>query len=77
MLAYVIDFFLISNSFILCKTQDFKGFYTIKKFLFGGSRGGRSYFYGIVYTENCKTDNLDSYGLVVLSYKHHREMSMW
>ena len=32
---------------------------------------------GLLYIENCKTVNLDSYGLVVLSYKHHREISIW
>ena len=46
---------------ILCKIQGFKALYTIKKFVLGGCRGGRSYFYGIVltrgliYIENCKT----------------------
>ena len=32
---------------------------------------------GLLYIENCKTANLDSYRHVVLSYKHHRKMSTW
>ena len=56
-------FFLISNSFILCKIQGFQGLLYYNKIVLGGSRGGRSYFYGIttryidrasLYIENCK-----------------------
>ena len=44
----------ISNYFILVKFKDFKAFYTSKKFVLGGSRGGVIFLWP-VYTENCKT----------------------
>ena len=59
LLATVIDYFEIFYSFIFCKIQDFKVFYTIKKFVLGGSRVEGLWYslltHGSLYIEKCKT----------------------
>ena len=85
LLANVIDIYIYPICIYFEKFKDFKSFYTIKKFVSGGSMGERGHISMIWYIDpwlvvHRKVEsfaNLDSYGLAIVLYKHHRAMFIW